>query len=90
MRIIRLNEADKSRLDQIRKTDIRYRVRDRAHALLLSSQGKKIKELALIFEVDRDTIASWFDRWESGSYKGLEDALHPGRPPKLSPTEKKR
>ena len=59
MRVIRLSSEDQSRLDLIRKTDARYRVRDRAHALLLSSQGKKIKELALIFDVDRDTISSW-------------------------------
>lgn len=89
MRIIRLNTEDKSVLEYIRKTDLRYRVRDRAHALLLSSQGKKIKELALIFNVDRDTISSWFDRWESNGFDGLEDAPHPGRPPKLDDAEKK-
>ncbi|MEL6930980.1 MAG: helix-turn-helix domain-containing protein [Cyanobacteria bacterium J06600_6] len=89
MRLIRLKSDEKSQLEKIRKTDTRYRVRDRAHALLLSSQGKKIKDLALIFDVDRDTIASWFDRWESGRYEGLLDAPHPGRPPKLSPDEKK-
>jgi len=89
MRIIRLDPSDKVTLERIRKTDTRYRVRDRAHALLLSSQGKKIKELALTFNVDRDTISSWFDRWESRSFAGLEDAPHPGRPPKLDESEKK-
>ena len=90
MRVIRLSSEDQSRLDLIRKTDARYRVRDRAHALILSSQGKKIKELALIFDVDRDTISSWFNRWESGGFDGLVDAPHPGRPPKLNTEEKKR
>ena len=90
MRVIRLSSEDQSRLDLIRKTDARYRVRDRAHALILSSQGKKIKELALIFDVDRDTISSWFNRWEAGGFDGLVDAPHPGRPPKLKSEEKKR
>lgn len=89
MRIIRLTLEEKNRLAQIRKTDERYRVRDRAHALILSSRGKKIKELALIFDVDRDTVSSWFDRWESGKYEGLADAPHTGRPPKLDENEKK-
>lgn len=89
MRTIRLIPEEKDRLEQIRKTDERYRVRDRAHALVLSSQGKKIKELALIFDVDRDTVSSWFDRWESGSYEGLADAPHTGRPTNLDADEKK-
>ena len=83
MRIIRLSATEKTRLKEIRKTDSRYRVRDRAHALLLSAQGKKIKELAQIFEVDRDTISIWFNRWESEGYEGLSDAPHPGRGSKL-------
>jgi transposase len=90
MRTIRLESEDKVALEHVRKTDSRYRVRDRAQALLLSSQGKRIKELALIFGVDRDTISSWFDRWESKGLAGLEDAPHPGRPPKLDQVKKKK
>lgn len=89
MRFIELSREEAQRLEAIRKTDSRYRVRDRAHALLLSSQGRKIKEIASILGVDRDTVSEWFNRWTSSRYAGLEDAPHPGRPPKLNASEKK-
>lgn len=89
MRFIELSPEEQSRLKQMRKTDSRYRVRDRVHALLLSDQGKSIETLAEIFEVDRDTVSSWFNRWEAERFEGLLDAPHPGRPPKLSSAEKK-
>lgn len=89
MRFIKLDELSKRRLETMRKIDSRYRVRDRAHALLLSSQGLKINEIAAVFGVDRDTISDWYDRWESHGFSGLSDAPGAGRPPKLNPDEKK-
>lgn len=89
MRYIQLDEQSEFRLEKIRKTDSRYRVRDRAHAILLSSQGLKVKQIAEVFGVDRDTVSGWFGRWQEQGFDGLADAPHSGRPAKLSPDEKK-
>ena len=89
MRFIQLDKDCLSVLEKIRKTDHRYRVRDRAHALLMSNQGLKIKQIAAIFGVDRDTVSDWFRRWQEHGFEGLADAPGAGRPPKLNPDEKK-
>ena len=89
MRYIELDAAMNKRLRKIRKTDSRHRVRDRAHSILLSSQGMKMEEIAAIFSVDRDTISEWFNRWESQGVDGLYDRPHSGRPPSLDKVKKK-
>ena len=58
-----------------------YRLR--CQAILQSYRGKQIKELASFYNVDRDTISAWFNRWESLGLAGLLDKERPGRPPKL-------
>ncbi len=40
------------------------RARMRAHSLLLSAQGRSIPDLAQIYHVDRDTVATWLTNWE--------------------------
>ena len=89
MRFIQLDKASIAVLEKIRKTDPRYRVRDRAQALLMSNQGLKIKQIAAIFGVDRDTVSDWFRRWQAHGFAGLADAPGAGRPHKLNPDEKK-
>lgn len=89
MRFIQLEKDSIAALEKIRKTDSRYRVRDRAHAILMSNQGLKIKQIAAIFGVDRDTVSGWFGRWHEHGLAGLADAPGAGRPPKLNPDEKK-
>lgn len=66
-----------------------YREISRCRAMMLSHKGYTINELADIFEVDRDTISSWFDRYESQGIKGLSDAPKSGRPSKLREDQKK-
>ena len=51
-----------------------FRVRQRAHAILLSAKDYRIDQLVDIFEVDRDTITRWLDRWDEDRFDGLEDA----------------
>src|SRR5688500_20216587 len=58
-------------LQKIYKKSKYHRVRQRAHCLLLSSQGYTIKELSHIFNVDRITIYNWFNSWESRRLAGL-------------------
>ena len=90
MRFIKgLQESDKQELERIIKESSFYRERHRAQAILLSAQGHTINQLSSIFDVDRDTVGKWFDRFEAQTTTGLKDAPGRGRPSKLSIEEKK-
>ena len=89
MRFVSLQDSEVSLLEKVRKMHQSYRVRDRAHALILSHKGKKIEEVAEIFEVSRDTVSEWYSRWESGGLPALQDAPGKGRKPKLQGVKKK-
>lgn len=67
------------------RTSPSFRTRQRAHAVLLSARGYRIGQLTDIFEVDRDTIARWLDRWERD--EGLDDAPRSGRPRVTTPEQ---
>ncbi len=75
-----LSIEKKNTLFELMRTSKSYKVRKRAHAILLSSKKYKIDQLASIFDVDRDTIADWLGRWEKDGVLGLQDATRPGRP----------
>ena len=64
------------------------RARVRAHSILLSSQGLKIKEIAKVYQVDRDTVSTWIKQWEKAEMKSLYDKPRSGRPSKLTSEEK--
>lgn len=72
-----LSEEQHIQLKSLWKTDPRHRVRCRAHAVWLSSQGVSITELCVIFDVARSTITAWLDRWEQSGWDGLQDEDHP-------------
>ena len=67
-----------------------YREISRCRAMMLSHKGYTIKDLVDIFDVDQDTVAIWFDRYESQGIEGLKDQLRSGRPSKLDDSQKKR
>jgi len=83
-----LTENQRHTLAEIMKHDARPRARVRAHGILLSSQGMRIKEIAKIYQVDRDTVATWIKKWEQSGIASLYDKPRSGRPPKLTPEEK--
>ena len=83
-----LTESQRHTLAAIMKHDAIPRARARAHGILLSSQGMKIKEIAKIYQVDRDTVAPWIKQWEQRGMTSLYDKPRSGRPPKLTPEEK--
>src|SRR6185436_12202847 len=64
-----------------------HRVRQRAHCILLSFDGRTTTDLVDIFDVDRLTIYHWFDAWEAYHFAGLYDKKRCGRPPKLTEAE---
>jgi transposase len=82
-----LSQEEVNQLNALMKKSPTFRLRQRAHAILLSAKGYKINTMADIFAVDRDTISQWLTHWESARMTGLADRDKPGRPPKLSPQE---
>jgi transposase len=58
--------------------------------LLLSHQGKQVKELAAIFSVIPLTIYSWFYRWEDKGLVGLFNEKGRGRKLILLQTESEK
>lgn len=87
---IKLDSSERSALEALRKESSNRRVRDRAHALLLSDSGHDVTSLCSIFEVYRPAIYSWMKRWESSGLEGLKDKPGRGRKKKLTPSEEKK
>lgn len=63
------------------------RERTRALAVLMSSRGQPIGELAALFGVRREAVSHWLKRWEQGGSEALGDAPRAGRPAKAGAAE---
>src|SRR4249920_2432396 len=83
-----LTESQQHTLAAIMKHDATPRARVRAHGILLSAQRMKIKEIAKIYQVDRDTVATGIKQWEQTGVARLYDKPRSCRPPKLTQEEK--
>ncbi len=68
-----LTTAEITALNEIMRNSSVFRVRRRAHVILLSARKYKIDDLANIFDVDRDTVTDWIKRWEVSGIEGLTD-----------------
>ena len=89
MRYVRtLTESQRHTLENIMKHDPSPRARARAHSILLRSRRVTIKESVKIYQVDRDTVASWITQWEHTGVESLYDQPRCGRPSKLTREEK--
>lgn len=66
-----------------------HRMRQRAHIILMSNRMMTIKSIALGMDLDRDTISSTIDAWESIGIRGLYDNKRTGRPPIYNEEENK-
>jgi len=55
-----LTEEERLRLKEIHKSDPNWRTRMRAQAILLSEKGFALNQLAMIFEIDRDSVGFRF------------------------------
>lgn len=84
-----LTEEQIEKLEDIMKNDPSYRVRVRAHSILLSARGFTINDIAKIYQVDRDSVSSWITSWEQSGFENLSDRHRSGRPTKLTEEEKK-
>lgn len=85
-----INKSREAELKDLMENSSNHRIRMRSHCILLSARGYTIKEIADIFQVSRDTVSSWIDRWEESGIDGLADMPRNGRPPILTEEELKK
>lgn len=79
-----LTEEDYNKLVENHQKSENFRVRNRAHAILLSFEKYPIDEIAVICGVHRNTVSRWIERWNEFGLKGLRDVEKEGRPPILT------
>jgi transposase len=72
-----INPLSSKLLERIHRQSRHHQTRQRAHCLLLASQGVKKSELMKIFNVSYKTLYNWFKRWELEGIVGLYNK--PGR-----------
>ncbi len=86
MRFIKdLSTEEKILLKNIHKTSHTHASRRRASAILLSHKGYTLNELSKIFDICRQTAASWLNAWAKDGESALSDKPRSGRPFKLLP-----
>lgn len=78
-----LSEEGQRQLEGLWRTGHSHRVRQRAHAVLLSAKGYTLDQIADVLAVDRDAVSRTLDRWERGGVMALEEGPRPGRRPKV-------
>jgi transposase len=76
---IKLSQEAIKTLQEGRKNHRSYQFRDRCHCLLLSHEGKQVKDIAAILQVSTITIYTWFLRWEQKGIVGLLNEKGQGR-----------
>ena len=79
-----LPEPQKQTLLEMYRHHPKSRMRERAHMVLLSSQGRNIKEICSIVYRSENTVATWLNAYEDKGFLGLYDEPIPGRPSTLS------
>lgn len=79
-----VDEAQIAVLKQIMKDDPSARARLRAQSILFSAKGDGMDDLATMFEVSRNTISIWLDKWEQYGIASLYDHVRSGAPAKLT------
>src|SRR5712691_1697236 len=85
-----LTEEQRVLLNKTMQDDPSFRARSRAHSLLLSAQGKTIKDIVQTYQVHRVTVSAWLNTWEQHGAERLHDQPRSGRPCTLTATEQER
>jgi putative transposase len=78
--------AQQEPLRHLTRTDPDPRVRRRAHALLLLTEGHSVVAVARLFETAPHRVRAWRSRFLASGRQGLADEPRSGRPPKLDAT----
>lgn len=83
-----LTAAGMQELQRLTKTDPDPRVRRRAQAVLLASEGRPLAEVARLFHTAAHRVRVWRERFLSEGREGLRDRPRGGRPPTLSESDR--
>jgi len=68
-----LTEVEQMTLTEAYHHHPTFRVRQRAHALLLNQRGYSMARIRELFEVQHETVSRWVHRWEAEGLVGLFD-----------------
>jgi len=79
-RFIQLTAQERKELEQGHRTGKKATFRQRCHYILLSDQGLSIEQIVEIYQVSRQAVARWFDRFTAGGISALQTAKGKGRP----------
>lgn len=83
-----LSETEEQTLSELRIAScVPYRVRDRAHIVLLNAQGWKVASLAEIFNCHEHTVRAAIKRWQKDGLGDLWEAESRGRKPTWQPAD---
>jgi transposase len=85
-----LHNAEIQTLHALHRYHPSRRARMRAHSLLLSHQGYSIPHIAQFYQVDRRSVSTWIDRWQTMGLVGLYEQPSSGRPPLLKAAEQQK
>lgn len=77
-----------SLLHRIYRQSRHHQVRQRAHCLLLHSQGMSVQQLLAVFPVSQKTIYNWMHEWEQWGFPGLYNRPGRGRKPIFDEAQK--
>lgn len=79
-RFIKLTDQERDWLQKGRKSGKKATFRQRCHYILLSDQGHSIEQIGNIYQVGRQSITNWFNRYEVEGISGLHTGKGKGRP----------
>lgn len=82
-----INPLSLKLLERIYRQSRHNQVRQRAHFLIVASQGIKVEKLMTIFQVSYKTIYNWLNRWESEGIIGLYNKSGRGRKRTFNPEQ---
>jgi transposase len=80
-RFINLEKEEEEGLKIGWKTGKKAAFRQRCHYILLSNQKMSINNIAAVYQTTRQTVTSWFNRYEKEGIFGLHTAKGSGRVP---------
>ena len=76
-----LNGSEKETLIALHKENSKnWRVRYRAHIILLINKGMRIRDICKIYDLDEDTVSATIRNWETYGIAGLFEGSRSGRP----------
>ncbi len=86
--IEQLTPEEITTLSEMHKKHPLHLSRRRSHAILLSYQGASVPMICSTYNVCRQTVSTWFSKWEELGICGLIDLPGRGRPSLLTESQK--